>query len=224
MAHVIYFAKGDPSVFPAYKSALANVGDFDLVLVRARPDGLSSAYGRLATEVCDPETGVMCPGLCKRFGAPRAPYETTTLVTFSAGYKLAERMLAVPGDADALDAYVAIDSIHADFDPDHTASDLQVAPFVDFAKRAKAVEKVFWLGHSDVPTPQVGKGAYASTTQVADEIVRLAGGEGGYFHRRAYDVERNPLKEHLSAIQRWGPAFLAEAMKVLLSSRAQRPA
>lgn len=222
VAHIIYFVKGDPSVLPAYRRALAAVGDFDIVLVRATPDGLSSAYGKLADQLCDPATGTICPGLFSRFGCPRAPYETTTLATFSAGYKLAERLLAVPADADAIDAYVAIDSIHADFDADGTASDVQITPFVDFARRARAGEKVFWIGHSDVPTAQTGSGAYASTTQVAAEIVRLAGGEEGHFHRRAFNVETNPMKEHLAAIRKWGPGFLAEAMKELLP-RPGRP-
>lgn len=217
VAHVVYFVKGDPSVAPSYQRALGAVGDFDLVLVRAVPDGLSSAYGKLADQLCDASSGRICPGLFGRFRGPRAPYETTTLATFSAGYKLAERLLAVPADADAIDAYVAIDSIHADFGPEHAPSDAQIAPFVDFARRARAGEKVFWLGHSDVLTPQVGKAAYASTTQVAAEICRLAGGEAGHFRCRAYNVETNPVKEHVAAIQRWGPAFLAEAVKALLS-------
>lgn len=219
VAHIIYFVKGDPSIIPAYKKALAPVGDFDFVVVAAKPDGLSSAYGRLADSLCDPANGRICPALFSTYGAPRAPYETTTLATFSAGYKFAERTLAVPDDADAIDAYVAIDSIHADFDPDHSAKDDQIEPFVSFARRAKCKEKLFWIGHSDVVTPQTGKMGYASTTQVADEIVRLASGEGGLFLRRAYNVETSPVKEHVAAIQKWGPGFLAEAMKALLDTR-----
>lgn len=217
MPHVIYFVKGDPSIVSAYKKALAPVGDFDFIIVAAKPDGLSSAYDKLADALCDPASGRICPGLFAKFGAPRAPYDTTTLATFSAGYKLAERTLAVAEDADAIDAYVAIDSIHADFDPDQTAKDEQIQPFVRFAKRAKVCDKLFWIGHSDVVTPQVGKGAYASTTQVATEIVRLAGGEGGLFAKRAYNLEKSPVQEHVAAIQKWGPAFLAEAMKTMLA-------
>lgn len=221
MAHIVYFVKGDASIIASYKQALSRVGDFDFVIVTASPDGLSSAYGRLADALCDPD-GHICPGLAARFGAPRAPYETTTLATFSAGYKLAERLLAIPADCDAIDAYVAIDSVHADFeaDPaDRTAKDAQIAPFVAFAKRAQAGEKLFWLGHSDVVTPQFGPKAYASTTQVSAEIVRLAGGEEGLFRTRAYNVEASPVKEHVAALVKWGPAFLAEAMTALLSSR-----
>jgi hypothetical protein len=218
VAHIVYLAKGDPSIVPLYKKALSPIGDFDFVVVSAKPDGLSSAYGRLADELLD-AAGRIYPGMCARFGAPRAPYETVTLATFSAGYKLAERMLAVHEDACALDAYVALDSIHADFDKeDHSASDTQIQPFVDFAKRAKCGDKLFWIGHSDVVTPQTGPTAYASTTQVAKEIVRLANGEGGRFAKRAYNVDLNPMKEHMAALVKWGPEFLAEAMKVLLSS------
>jgi hypothetical protein len=216
--HIIYFVKGDPSIITAYKKALAPVGDFDFIIVAAKPDGLSSAYGKLADTLRDPATGRIAPGLFRAYGAPRAPYETTTLATFSAGYKFAERMLALPADVDAFDAYVAIDSIHADFDPDRTAKDEQIKPFVDFAKRAKMYQKLFWIGHSDVLTPQVGQGSYASTTQVADEVVRLVEGEGGLFKRRAYNVETSPVKEHVAAIQKWGPAFLAEAMKTMLQA------
>lgn len=225
MPHLVYLVKGDASIARAYERALARAGDFDLVIVVAKPDGLSSAYGHLADEVCGLD-GRILPGLMQRYAAPRGPYETyetITLATFSGGYKLAERMLAVPEDADAIDAYVAIDSIHADFEEDQSdrsARDTQIAPFVAFAERAKAGEKVFWVGHSDVVTPQIGRAAYASTTQVAAEIARLAHGEGGCFCTRAFNVERSPMREHVSALVKWGPGFLEEAMKQLLANRS----
>jgi len=217
VAHIVYFVKADASVVASYQKALSKVGDFDFVPVVASPDGLSSAYGRLADSLCD-GTGRIAPGLVARFGAPRAPYETTTLATFSAGYKLAERLLAVPEDCAAFDAYVAIDSIHADFDEDHSAEDAQIEPFVAFAKQARAGEKLFWLGHSDVFTPQSGPTGYASTTQVASEIVRLAGGEAGRFRTRSYNVTTSPVAEHVAALVKWGPGFLAEAMTELVNA------
>lgn len=216
VAHIVYLVKGDLSVLGAYKKALAAVGDFDVVLVAAKPDGLSSAYGKLCDELRD-AGGRIYPGIVGRFGAPRAPYETVTLATFSAGFKVAERLLAVPEDARAISAYVAIDSIHADFEEDHTAKDAQLAPYVAFAKRAKAHEKLFWIGHSDVVTPQTGPSGYASTTQVAAEIVRLAGGESGRFATRAFNLERDPVAEHVAALVKWGPDFVAQAMKLLLT-------
>lgn len=201
----MYFAHGEAAALPAYSAALARGGDLDIVLVRR--EGRSSAYAQLAEELRDAE-GRILPELRRRFPAPEPEeaYSTLTLITYSAGYALARAILAGAEDRDALDAYVAIDSIHADL-VDGVADAEQLACLVAFAGQAKEGEKTFWLGHSDVRTA-----GYASTTQVAARMLDLAGGEGGGFVVRAFNVRGQDASEHRAALTEWGPGFVAEAL------------
>jgi hypothetical protein len=210
--HLVYFAHGEPALLPAYADALAPAGDVDIVLVRV--EGRSSAYDRLAGELRDTE-GRILPALRRRFPArlPCDAYATLTLVTYSAGYALARAILAGDEDRAELDAYIAIDSIHADL-VDGVADASQLAGFVAFAGQARAGAKTFWLGHSDVRTE-----GYASTTQVAARMLELAGNEGGGFVVRAFDRRGDDVSEHRAALAEWGPGFVAEALISRLDAR-----
>lgn len=201
----MYFAHGEPAARSAYAAALAPAGDVDIVLVRL--EGRSSAYEQLGEELRDPE-GRILPELRRRFPAPEPEeaYATLTLVTYSAGYALAREILAGAEDREALDAYVAIDSIHADL-VDGVADTAQLAGFADFAEQAKDGDKTFWLGHSDVRAA-----GYASTTQVAAKMLELVDGEGGGFVVRAFNVRAQDASEHRAALTAWGPCFVAEAL------------
>ncbi|MEP7122944.1 MAG: hypothetical protein ABJE95_18600 [Byssovorax sp.] len=203
--HLVYFAHGEIAVLPAYASALAPVGDVDLVLVRL--EGKSSVYAQLGEDLRDAD-GRILPGLSARYPAPEPDeaYATRTLVTYSAGYALARAILAGAEDRDALDAYIAVDSIHADL-VDGVADAAQIEGFVAFAAQAKAGDKTFWLGHSDVRTA-----GYASTTQVAARLLDLVDGEGGGFVVRAFNLRAQDANEHRAALTAWGPGFVAEAL------------
>lgn len=210
--HLIYFIHADPRVRGRYESALGPLGEFDLKIVFA--GNFSSAYARLAATLQDGE-GRHLPGLLAKH-PPRRPvgeYATTSLITFSAGYALARALLAHEADRAALSAYVAIDSIHASFRPDRSIDPALLAGFEAYARRAKAGEALFWIGHSDVPTPQPpDPKAFASTTQAAGEILRLAAGPGGHFLVRPYNVRPGAHAEHVAALTEWGPAFVGEAL------------
>ncbi len=203
--HLVYFAHGETAVLPAYSAALVGAGEVDIVLVRR--EGRSSAYAQLGEEMRDTE-GRILPELSRRFPAPEpdGAYATRTLITYSAGYALARAILAGAEDRGALDAFIAVDSIHADL-VDGVADAAQLDGFVAFADRAKAGDKTFWLGHSDVRTA-----GYASTTQVAERMLELAGGEGGGFVVRAFNVRGPDPAEHRAALIEWGPQFVAEAL------------
>jgi hypothetical protein len=209
--HLVYFVHGEPAATPAYETALAPAGSVDIVLVRL--EGKSSVYAQLGESLRDAD-GRILPALRARFPAPEAEeaYSTLTLITYSAGYALARAILANEEDREALDAYVAIDSIHADL-VDGVADAEQLAGFVAFAERARDGDKTFWLGHSDVRTA-----GYASTTQVAARILDLAGGEGGGFVVRGFDVRAADASEHRAALIEWGPGFVAEALISRLSA------
>jgi hypothetical protein len=210
--HLVYFAHGEAAVTPAYAAALASMGDVDIVLVRL--EGRSSVYAQLGEELRD-AAGRILPALRQRFPAP-APeeaYVSTTLISYSAGYALARAILDGDADRDALDAYIAIDSIHADL-VDGAADAAQLAGFVAFAERARDGDKTFWLGHSDVRVA-----GYASTTQVAARMLELTGGEGGGFVVRAFNVRTQDPSEHRAALVEWGPGFVAEALISRLETR-----
>ncbi len=212
--HLVYFAHGEPARIPAYAAALVAARSVDIVLVRL--EGRSSAYARLGEDLRDTD-GRILPALRRRFPAPEpdAAYSTLTLITYSAGYALARAILACPGDREALDALVAIDSIHADL-VDGAADAAQLAGFVAFAERARDGAKTFWLGHSDVRTD-----GYASTTQVAARLLELTGGACCGFVVRAFNVRAGDPSEHRAALTEWGPGFVAEALFSGLFSRSE---
>ena len=184
----------------------------EVVPVLGSGGGMSSMYDRLAWE---------CPtieSLAARFKPRRAlvEYEAVWLACWSAGYGY-PRTIKKPV-RDRFDGIVMLDSGHTHEDPDGTASDQGVAWAVDMARRALASEAVFWLGHTDVQT----YGTTASTTQFAEEVVRLAGAvDQGGFHVRSFNVAENAKTEHIAALRDpdgagplkgWGAAFVAEAM------------
>lgn len=223
MRSLILFIHADPAVGPTYRKALAPIGDFDMPIVYL--GGYSNAYSEGGRRFRGAD-GRVLPQLVARY-APRHldNYDQVALITFSAGYAMAREVLQHPKDREALSALVMLDSLHAGFDPDHTASDGQLSHFVEFAKRAQQGGCLFWLGHTDVTTPQTGPGAFASTTQAANELVRLAGPPSGKFLVRAYDLEKDPLVEHRRVLadqgpehHAWGPDFCAEALVPWLGS------
>jgi len=206
--HLLFFVHGDPSVMPRYRDALAPL-DVDIACVNE--GALSSPYQAAGKRLRDPKTGRVFPRFRATYLNPTLAgraYTSTSLVTFSAGYALARELFKHPEDRAAFDAYVALDSVHSD-----SAFGL-LAPFEDFARAAKAGGAPFWLAHTDVPTT-----GYASTTQCARELVRRVG-TGGNFVVRAYDT-RPPTEaknEHAAALTEWGPDFVAEALRPVMSA------
>lgn len=206
--HAVHFAIPGTVVSPAvrapFEQALSKLPGAQLYW-HARP-GRSSVFVQLAREYRQ-RSGSVLQHL--RSMAPGAA--TTSLVCFSAGYGLAREMLAEGGDPDAL---VHLDALHAGWEPDGTPADAGLEGHTRYAQMAKTdPSKLLWLGHSDVPVAPFPKG-YASTTDTAAELVRLAGGEGGQFLVTAYDVAPpgKPKQEHGAALTDWGPGFVAEAL------------
>lgn len=195
----------------------------DLIFCNAFQYGnRSAAYRQLAAELRGPD-GRYLPEILHYAGSPRMldDYETVTAAAFSAGYALWRDVCACTDDAMALDGIVLIDSGHSGFDTDGTAADLQLAWLVAQARRAQGGPKVCWIKHTDVRTPQPGTpGAFASTTQVADEVRRLAGGCRGGFRIDAVDLEARDHAEHVRALSDWGDEWLADAVAEMLRRRA----
>lgn len=192
MRDLVILVHAAPEVLPMYRAA---IGDGpELVLVNA--GSMSSSYIDYAARRY--RGGKILPSIIAENGLLGRQFNKTFLVSFSAGYALARRMLET--DLDSIDGYVAIDSVHY-------SESRQLTPFATFAELSRRGLRTFWLGHTDVPTT-----GYKSTTESALKIAELAGGTGGLFVRRAYDMEDAAKAEHISALTVWGPAFVREAM------------
>lgn len=102
--------------------------------------------------------------------------------------------------------------------------------FIPLALRAVDGEVVFYLSHSDTPTPQPPVAdAFSSTTQNAEEICRLVGVKMppapavGHHNRADYggftiesfnlDAAAWSQKEHGRALTDWGPRVVSEAVR-----------
>lgn len=225
---LVYLVHASPVVRERYTAALAAVEGLEADLVFVNAGAYSGPYRALANKYRDVE-GRILPGLMADHPPPRprSAYQVIVGASFSAGYAFWREVLASRQDAAILDGVVGIDSWHASYDPDGTASDAQLASLLAFARRAQDEPLVCWIGHSDVRTPPPGHAqAFASTTAVADELVRLLGlvrdGEelltGGLLVR-AYDVRKSPTSEHVAALNEWGPVFLGDALEELLGRR-----
>lgn len=227
MKILLHLVHADASVKSLYEAAMRGAGlEVDVVPVlppAAARGALSSAYSDLCI-AWGIEGKTPREGLLEDYPGPTTEYDLHVIAAWSAGYKLLERALACE-DATAIDAVVMLDSGHASFDADHTASDKQLAPFVEYARRAMRGECVFRVGHTDVATPQSGPGAYASTTQWTAELVRLLGlgsaprGRGDSlslmgFHVEVFDEMRasEAKAEHVGALRVWGAEFTARSI------------
>ena len=224
--HLLLLCHADPSVRPKYETELGALPEpVDLVFVNNFiPGQHSAAYKQLAAELRD-EYGRYLPRLLRRFKPPRprADYASIICASFSAGYALWREVLNCPADTDQIDGLIGLDSWHSGYDSDGTASDSQLGGLVAMALRAKdSVDRPYicWLGHTDVPTYK----RYASTTEVANEVKRLAGGVGGGFSVRAHNLFGNTehKKEHSAALIGWGPRYVAEAMSLFIKSLSER--
>lgn len=233
MKTLLHLVHAVASVKPLYESAMRAAGlDVDVVTVlppAAEHGALSSAYAGLCSTWAI-EGRTPREGLLHDYPGPRYGYQAHVVAAWSAGYKLIERALEA-FDAHKIDGVVMLDSGHAAFDADHTASDKQLLPFVSYARSAVDGRGMIWIGHTDVPTPQTGPSAFASTTQWAAELVRLLGyapapkrrGESialPGFYLEVFDEQPadKAKAEHIGALRAWGPAFAARAIKWLVES------
>lgn len=89
---------------------------------------------------------------------------------WSAGFGAVSPMLRRPEDVKRIDAVLVSDGLHASFvEPRNRAiSDAQLAPVVNFARRAMARDKLFGITHTEIQTPD-----YASTTETAHKLLEL---------------------------------------------------
>lgn len=116
----------------------------------------SGFYGQILAQVEE--------SLGKRRGTP-AHVRHVALSAWSAGYMGVLATLTQP-EAKDVDAVVLIDGMHGPRD----ALEHQLAPFVDFARRAAAGERFMLVTHSSIDPPD-----FASTTESAHHLVSALG-------------------------------------------------
>ncbi len=203
--HLILLAHATPDVAPMFGAAAAARGlDVDVVPIRSPYAGMSAAYDALAQSVL--RDGRVLPGLLQRYKPPRAGYDSTWLVCWSGSYAIARAMR--PADRAEIAGLVLLDGGHTVLVADGTASAAGVAWLADWAREAKAGRCTVAIHHTDVRT----YGDTASTTQVAQKVLQLVGGQGGRFTVQAHNVAVKDTDEHVAARDGWGPAVVAEAM------------
>lgn len=127
--------------------------------VYARPFSNPDAFDRLLVGV---ERRVA------RMGLQRPRVERVALTSWSAGYGALYHILRSRSRLDRVDALLLMDSLHASYSPSGTGvDDASLAPFVSFAKRAIAGEKLMVLTHARIDTH-----GYASTQESADALLQ----------------------------------------------------
>jgi hypothetical protein len=93
------------------------------------------------------------------------------LSAWSAGYGAVARVLAYPDAAERVDAVLLADAPHTGFDPGtRQVSQLGLAPYVNYGRRALAGERLMVVTHSQIETPD-----YASTTRTSRALVAALG-------------------------------------------------
>ena len=169
--------------------------------------------------------------VARHAGRRTARIRKLALSSWSAGYGAIEQILRQPA-AKRVDSLILLDSLHAGY-VDEQAKTLktdQLTPFVAFAKRAAARQTFMFMSHSSIVPP-----GYASTTEVADYLVRQLGGrvknasrqdvlgldmidrfDKGNFHMRGYTGDNKP--DHCAHI-----GLMAEVLRAHLEPRWKSP-
>jgi len=203
MSGTVFFFHLRPDKAHLYEAVLNPLG---VRLVPIYKAGRSSTYTRLANGLQRQHGGVVA-GLLEEHPADEKP-SWVGLASYSAGYGATRE--ALKEEEHGVQLVVSIDSFYAGEDRDGTASDKDLEGLVRFAKRAREGDGVLWLGHGDVEVH-----GYASTGQVAEELKRLAGEPQAGYYSQAFNVAQSAGAEHALALTKWGPGFLAEAVKEL---------
>jgi len=111
--------------------------------------------------------------MAKKHGRKQARARRIGLSAWSAGYQRYGRSV--------VDLVVLLDGLHSGYGP-VTLNEQQLAPFVRFAREAKARRKLMFVSHSSIIPP-----GYASTTETANYLISKLGGRPRKARPRASD-------------------------------------
>lgn len=154
---------------------------------------------------------------------------------WSAGYGAVEMILR--SHASKIDTVLLLDGLHAGYTPDGGLQESQLEPFVTFAKKAKAGQKLMFVSHSSIIPP-----GYASTMETASFLIKELGGkpkaarprgsdpmglalnrkwDAGGFHVRGYDG--NDKMDHCAHFGVMKDALRAHVKPRFNSPKGQAP-
>lgn len=152
---------------PARKELVRTGEDLTLVGVSL---GVGKAYGAPFSDpaLFESIVGAAERAMAKGQGVPTARVRRVALSSWSRGYEAVAEILTQPLGR-RVDALVLLDSLHASREPRRARE--QLAPFVDFARRAAAGDAFFFLSHSSIDPPD-----YASTTETAHALIAAVAG------------------------------------------------
>ncbi len=169
--------------------------------------------------------------MAKKTGNKNAHVRHLALSAWSAGYGAIEQILRQPAGK-RVEAVVLLDSLHTGYVDEHakTLKTPQIAPFIDYAKRAAKKQTFMFMSHSSIIPP-----GYASTTEVASHVISELRGkpkkakradilgldmirrfDKGDFHVRGYTGDDKP--DHCAHI-----GLMADIIRVHLEPRWKTP-
>ncbi|MBW2527150.1 MAG: hypothetical protein JRI23_23410 [Deltaproteobacteria bacterium] len=229
-AHLVLLFHATEQVAPLYRRALQDRVDGAELHIVNSPFGVRArAYRHLMAYIGVRYRSSYLDGVAWHVGAkPLAHYDTITVASFSAGYAAVRELLGEPESAELIDAVVAIDSWHTELDREGRPRSDQLQSLARFAQRAARGPELCWIRHSDVKVDRRTAHPFASTTEVAHELRRLAGlpsgpGDGwqGGLRISAVDLRADDHAEHVAALTVWGDDWLADAVAALLERRTK---
>jgi hypothetical protein len=92
------------------------------------------------------------------------------LSAWSAGYGAIQRILESPALRQRVDSVLLLDGLHCGYQPG-SLNEMQLGPFIEFARLAAAGKKLMFVSHSSIMPP-----GYASTTETANFLIDRVGG------------------------------------------------
>lgn len=109
--------------------------------------------------------------MAEKTGNKRARARKIGLSGWSAGYGAIQRIISQPYGKRVVDSVVLLDGLHSGYS-NNSLNELQLSPFIDWARAAAAGRKFMFVSHSSIIPP-----GYASTTETANFLIFKLGGK-----------------------------------------------
>jgi len=119
--------------------------------------------------------------VAKKTGKQNARVRKVGLSAWSAGYGAVGEILNQEYGKRVVDSVVLLDGLHCGYDG-QSLDERQLAPFIEFARRAARGQKLMFVSHSSIIPP-----GYASTTETANFLIHKLGGQARRVQSRGSD-------------------------------------